>query len=62
VTLWFVEALVVVSVLLRHLFEFAAIAHCASSEGIGNSSSQEASNHPEKLHVDHWSMTSKSTC
>jgi len=51
VTLWLVEALVVVSVLLGNLLELAAVAHCTSSEGIGNSSSKEASNHPEELHV-----------
>jgi len=51
VTLWLVEALVVMSVLLGNLLKFAAVAHCASSEGIGNSSNKQASNHPEELHV-----------
>ena len=36
----------------RNLLELAAVAHCTSSEGIGNSSSKEASNH-----LDMWAFS-----
>jgi len=51
VTLWLVEALVVVPLVLAHLLQLAAITHCTSSEGIGGDSSKEARHHPEELHV-----------
>jgi hypothetical protein len=51
VTFWFVEALVVVPLVLGHLLQLATVSHSTSTEGIGDDSSKQARHHPEELHV-----------